>query len=87
MDPAGVLFQTHHVVREFQTKNVKNERPKIPSLLLSCCLVDLWSSKKISGTKAMNIKGVKPVVGHDAAIRRPLNKANEILVIFFITSF
>jgi hypothetical protein len=45
------------------------------------------SSKKNNGTKAINIKVVKPEVGHDAAIKRPLNKANEILVIFFITSF
>jgi hypothetical protein len=45
------------------------------------------SSKKINGTKAMKIKGVKPEVGHDAAIKRPLNKAKEILLTFFITSF
>jgi hypothetical protein len=35
MEPAGVLFQTHHVVSEFQTKNVKNESQKILSLLLT----------------------------------------------------
>jgi hypothetical protein len=47
----------------------------------------MWSCKKISGTKAMKIKGVNPFVGHDAAINKPLNKAKEILVIFFITLF
>jgi hypothetical protein len=47
----------------------------------------MLSCKNINGTKAMNIKGVNPFVGHEAAIKRPLNKAKEILVIFFITSF
>jgi hypothetical protein len=93
MEPAGVLFHTHQVVREFQTKNVKNESQKILSLLLTVgcwpLAVDRWllSCKNINGTKAMNIKGVNPFVGHEAAIKRPLNKAKEILVIFFITSF
>ena len=87
MEPAGVLFQTHQVVSVFQTKNVKKESQKIPSLLLSCCLVVLLSCKNINGTKAMNIRGVNPFVGHDAAINKPLNKAKEILVIFFITLF
>ena len=27
----------------------------------------------------MNINGVNPLVGHDAAIKKPLNKAKEIL--------
>jgi hypothetical protein len=82
-EPAGVLFHTHHVVRPFHTRKARKESKKIlPFILLS--LLPITSCKYIKGTKAMKINNANPLVGHAAAIMSPLNKANEILVIFFI---
>ena len=74
--PKAVVFQTHQVVRVFQTAKVMYESKKMPRLLS-------WRYKR--GMKATKANGARPRTGHAAAIKRPLNTASPTFVNVLIT--